>query len=382
VRTVLIILCLTYLLLGGSWLKASLDTASSRSDTTRTTHSPGTFDGYPAWSPDGTSIAFVSDRAGNLDVWVMQADGSNPTNLTVGNKDANLVFDWDPGGTRMVFDSTGASNHYSDIWVVNSDGTNAVNLTELLDLGQRQMLTSPKWSPDGELLAFISRADAGQAEFAELIIIETESWRIAQTIPFEDNLTIVSPLDWSPDGQSVVVPLTEIREKYEFESQLWVFAVDGSEARDISYRLRDLLDRDTMTLAFHNPDWSPNGDRIVFSVSSTGRGDVYLVDKDGDNLMRLTQDISLEASGEPVWSPQGDQIAFSLLYDGAMDVWVINADGTNPINLTHSDKTTDLRPSWSPDGTRLTYQSGLYGDADVWVVDANGSNPVNLTGTH
>jgi TolB protein len=58
------------------------------------------FDGRPAWSPDGKSIAFYSDRSGNADIWVMKADGSDPTNLTADNKEQNYFFAWSPNGDK------------------------------------------------------------------------------------------------------------------------------------------------------------------------------------------------------------------------------------------------------------------------------------------
>jgi hypothetical protein len=105
---------------------------------TRLTDNPAD-DGAPAWSPDGTKIAFTSNRdAGNFEIYMMNADGSSQTNLT-----NDPGFDdepaWSPDGTKIVFASTRGT---TDIWVMNADGTGQTNLNNSL-AGELK----PDWQP-------------------------------------------------------------------------------------------------------------------------------------------------------------------------------------------------------------------------------------------
>ena len=104
-----------------------------------------------AWSPDGTKIAFMTDRDGNSEIYVMNADGSGQTNLT--NNAATDVFpSWSPDGTKIAF-STNRDGDY-EIYVMNADGSGLVNLTK--DPGADY---NSSWSPDGTKIAFTTTRD-------------------------------------------------------------------------------------------------------------------------------------------------------------------------------------------------------------------------------
>jgi Tol biopolymer transport system component len=101
---------------------------------------------YPAWSPDGTKIVFISDRSGMGQVWVMNADGSNPKQLTTDLVVHDQVPDWSPDGKKIAY-SAGDVNER--IFVMNANGSNPHALTSGAtdDFG-------PAWSPDGRQIAF------------------------------------------------------------------------------------------------------------------------------------------------------------------------------------------------------------------------------------
>lgn len=116
---------------------------------TRVTNSSAN-DSFPAWSPDRNRIAFASDRTGvAAEIYMMKADGSAVTNLTLTDPADDYSPAWSPDGTAIAFVSTRSGD--TDIWVMNADGSNPVNLTRSPGYDGQ-----PSWSPDGARIAFTS----------------------------------------------------------------------------------------------------------------------------------------------------------------------------------------------------------------------------------
>lgn len=118
----------------------------------RVTNDPA-YDGCPSWSADSRRLAFLRNRDGTANIWVMDANGANASQLT--NTGADSCPAWSPDGTRMAFDSRRDGN--SEIYIMNADGSRAVNLTRnaASDFG-------PTWSPDGTRIAFCSDRDGNR----------------------------------------------------------------------------------------------------------------------------------------------------------------------------------------------------------------------------
>ncbi len=156
-----------------------------------------TNEAQPAWSPDGTKIAFVTDRDGNNEVYVMDADGQNVRRLT-NNAAADEQPAWSPSGARIAFVSDRTGN--PDIFVMDSTGANPVQLTNnpAVDVG-------PAWSPDSLKIAFHSDRPG---KFA-LFIMNADGTG-----------------QWSPDGTHLV---------FDTDGELWVIRPDGSEPRQVTH---------------------------------------------------------------------------------------------------------------------------------------------------
>lgn len=141
------------------------------------------------------------------------------------------------------------------------------------------------------------------------------------------------------------------------------------------------------TIYFFNPDWSPDGTRVVFESGRDGQLSIYSIGVDGSDLVRLT-DPEYNDEG-PVWSPDGTKIAFfSNRREGregqpvSLQVYVMNADGSDQRRLTNEGSALDYHVSWSPDGTRLVFQSRPElnpGVHSLYVVNLDGTGRTRVT---
>jgi TolB protein len=143
------------------------------------------FEESPRWAPDGKTIAWVSTRAKNPDIWTIGADGKNAKQLT--NDPAfDINPSWSPDGKQIAFCSTRHGNY--EIYVMNSDGSDVRRLTD-----HPKMDYWPAWSPDGKRIAFTSNRDGNY----EIYVMQSDGSRPRNVSkhPASDNYAA-----WSPDG--------------------------------------------------------------------------------------------------------------------------------------------------------------------------------------
>jgi Tol biopolymer transport system component len=204
----------------------------------------------PTWSPDGSRIAFRSERDGNPEIYVMNADGSEQVNLTR-NPAEDFSPAWSPDGTKIAFASS-RDGLNMDIFVMNPDGSEPTNLTKHAGIDEY-----PTWSPDGTKLAFSSNRDGHPAIYT----MNTDGSELVQlTSNGDDNLPA-----WSPDGKRIVFHAQ--REGNDQLHELYIMRSDGTGLRRL-----------TTTLGI-SPAWSPDGTFIVFAAED-GSG-LYRVKPDG-----------------------------------------------------------------------------------------------------
>jgi Tol biopolymer transport system component len=265
--------------------------------------------------PEGR-IAFVSDRDGNLEIYVMNADGSGITNLT-NHPGEDRDPAWSPDGTRIAFSSDRGGNE--DIWVMNADGSGLVNLTNDPNADR-----TPAWSPDGTRIAFSSdRAGKG---FDDIWVMNADG---TEPIQLTDNAANNGGPCWSPDGQRIA-----------FTSGLYstqnivVMNADGSEQEV----------RTSLSINFE-PSWSPDGRRIVFGSRRTGNEEIYIMNADGSEQTNLTNNPAIE--WYPSWLPDGKHVVFMSDRDGNGEIYIMDADGSNPVRLT-VNPAEDSFPAWGP----------------------------------
>jgi len=311
------------------------------------------------------SIAFESDRDGNSEIYVMDADGSDPVNLT-NNPGGDWSPVWSPDGTRIAFgrnasfyDSTWSVHDSStwEIYVMNADGSGLQNVTNdpHNDYG-------PAWSPDGTRILFSSDRD-GNMEFqtSEIYVVNADGSGL-------QNVTNNPGYDhqpaWSPDGTRVAFSSNR-----DGLSRIYVMNADGSGVTQLT----------TGEGTSISPTWSPDGTKIAFSGIREGNEGIYVINADGSGLVFL---YSSPGQNDPsVWSPDGTRIAFHSFREGNSEIYVINADGSGLINITNNPG-QDYVPAWSPTGTKIAFSS--YRDPnptllEIYVVNADGSGPINIT---
>jgi Tol biopolymer transport system component len=137
----------------------------------------------------------------------------------------------------------------------------------------------------------------------------------------------------------------------------------------------------TFTVGNGVPMWSPDGTKVVFHSIRDGNYEVYVMNADGSNQTRLTNNPAPSWSPGnwfPAWSPDGTKIAFCSARDGNDEIYIMNADGSNQTRLTNNPA-DDNYPSWSPDATKIAFTSDRDGISEIYVMDADGSNPNRFT---
>ncbi len=120
----------------------------------------------------------------------------------------------------------------------------------------------------------------------------------------------------------------------------------------------------------------PQINRIAFVSNRDGNPEIYTMNTDGSDVVRLTENPANDYA--PAWSPDGTRLAFVSERDGNHEIYVMNADGSEPVNLTNNSA-YDIKPAWSPDGERIAFESFRDGNHEIYVMNADGSEPVNLT---
>ena len=223
----------------------------------------------PAWSPDGTKLAFESTRFGNSDVFVIAADGSSETQLT-----RSPGFDgdpaWSPDGTKIAFTSVRDGN--KEIYVMNADGTGQTRLTNnagtVVNVDTDQVDQDPAWSPDGRKLAFESTRD-GNFEIYSMNPDGSGQTRLT------DHLGLDALPEWSPDGKLIAF---ESNRAGKGTRDVWTMRSDGSGLRRLT----------AGATAFSPPSWQPLGPRPAgCTVWGTPGPDLLVATRHQDRICGL-----------------------------------------------------------------------------------------------
>jgi TolB protein len=270
------------------------------------------------------------------------------------------------GGGVIAFVSRRDGNFA--IYVMNADGSDQRRLT-YNDAGD----WAPAWSPDGTQLAFSSERD-GNMEIHVMDLSDGIGARATeQDPPDQQRLTYREADDWDPDWSPDGTRIVFHSEGGDGGFDIWLMNTDGSDTRRLTNTAYDEI----------HLAWSPDGNRFAFESTRDGNYQIYVMAADTRapgslDQQRLTSHVA--GNRFPDWSPDGSQIAFTSKRDGNYEIYVMNADGSNPQRLTFNDA-EDWDPAWSPDGTQIAFRSKRDGNWEIYAMNADGSNQRRLTNT-
>jgi TolB protein len=264
--------------------------------------------------PFTAKLAYVSNKTGNKEIYLMDWDGFNVRKLTA-NGSINLNPDFSPTGKDIIFTSYKQGN--PDLY-----------RRELFTGAEARISSSPginitgAFSPEGNRIALAMSKDGN----SEIYLISKDGKQLAR-------LTRHPAIDlaptWSPDGRFIAF----VSDRFG-KPQIFVMNFDGSNPKRItpgnSYDV--------------SPRWSPKGDRIVYCRQHGSSFQIHLINPDGSNDQQLTFDGNNE---HPRWSPDGRFIVYGSKRAGGEFIYVMRADGSGQTQVSRGSG-KDSHPAWSP----------------------------------
>lgn len=306
------------------------------------------YNGVPAWSPDGSHIAYVQGAqvisligtGGNI--WVMNGDGTGKHALTTDGLD-NRYPSWSPDGHSLVFASYRSGNY--EIWGMERDGSHLVQLTS-----HKKSSLQPVWSPDGKKIAFASSRSGGTA----IWVMNPDGTGLKQLTP---EGTGGYQASWNPRSTQVVFSsagLTPLTPWQRFWSR-WSAG-------------------DPLLYCFQDP-------KVEIPKH------LWLLDLQSQEIRQLTQGDSINAT--PAWSPDGRFLVFARRANEGRskavveprNLWVFHLASGTMQRLT-TDPFDQVYPSWSPDGRQIAFisskpsQSAIQDTANIWVITLQREEPL------
>jgi eukaryotic-like serine/threonine-protein kinase len=283
----------------------------------------------PAISPDGQTVAFTSDEAGNEDIWLVRVDGGPPQRWTT-NPASDRHASWLPSGSEILFQS---DREPAGIWKAPLMKGDAA---ELVVRGGR----APAVSADGRLAFLLMDA---QGHYRVAVAPLGSMANPVMVTHDDDGLWDHVDPSWSPDGKQIC---------YSAWDGLWVVPATGGTAR----RLAVSNERGGEAV------WSSDGKRIYFVSTRGGQPAIWEVPVKGGTPARVTTGIGLERT--PSVSEDGHRLVFSTA-TANINVYELDLAEGRQTQVT-SGLSEDTFPTYSPDGQTVYFVSNRFGGSDIW----------------
>ena len=308
--------------------------------------------GDTTWSPDGRTIAFISNMSGRNNVWLVPADGGWPTQLTVSDQRQSSPA-WSPDGKWIAYESDYDGDEQWDIFLVSPKTGQIVNLTNTREIAEQ----SPVWSPDGRYLAYLVKPKTSSTH--EIDVYDTLMREVK-------HLTTGTPKDrgnygqvWSKDGKWIAYTQTQAKGT---DSNIFVAEVGTGKTTLLTEHRGENL--------YTVNDFSPDGTHLLIT-SNAGNGyeNVGLLDIASRKVEWLTRN-KWEISGGN-FSPDGKTVTWTANVDGNTDIFLHQRATGKTTSLSLPKGVNYLggsQSAFSRDGTKLLYyHNGPSAPSDVWV---------------
>src|SRR3989440_957713 len=308
--------------------------------------------GATAWSPDGKTIAFISNISGRNNLWLVPAEGGWPTQLTVSDQRQTAPA-WSPDSKWIAYMSDYDGDEQWDIFLVSPSTGQVVNLTNTREIAEE----SPTWSPDGRYLAYMVKPKTSsvfEIDVYDTLMRETRHL----TSGTAKNKMNVSPI-WSRDGKWIVYTQQQAKGT---DSNIFVAEVASGKSTLLTPHQGEQL--------YSANDFSPDGKQVLITANAAnGYDNVALLDIASKKISWLTQD-KWEISGGN-FSPDGKSITWTANVDGNTDIYLhdIASGKTTSLPLPKGvNQVGGAESAFTRDGSRLLYyHTGPNAPNDVWI---------------
>ena len=344
----------------------------------------------PRFSPDGTRIAFTSDRGGGDNIWIMNADGSDKRQLT--KEDFRLMHQptWSPDGQFIAAKkhfTTGRSLGTGEVWLYHVSGGSGVALVERPNPQHQKELGEPIYAPDGSAIYYTRNITGGPIfEYAQdsntnLFNIERYDLERGEVTTAVSGLGGAVRPTPSPDGKMIAFVRRE-----NTRSKLYVKDLESGATRKIYDDLdQDVQETWAVTGVYPNMDWTPDSRSIAFWAG----GKIRRVDANGGNAQVIpfaiddTRGVAsaphpvipVEQASVEVTMPRFAEVSpdgRTVVFESLGRLYTMPSGGGTMRRLTDADDGMELYPNWSRDGSRIVYVR--WTDNDLGQIRAVGAN--------
>ena len=308
--------------------------------------------GRPTWSPDGKSVAFISNMSGRNNLWVVPADGGWPVQLTISDQRQSSPA-WSPDGKWIAYQSDFDGDEQWDIFLVSPKIGKVVNLTQTREIAE----LNPTWSPDGRYLAYEVKPKTSAAYEIDIYdMVMREVKHITANTPQDKRNS--SPI-WSKDGKYIIYTQEQAKGT---DSNIFIAEVATSKSTLLTPHEGEQL--------YLANDISSDGKKaLLTSNAANGYDNIGLLDIATKKISWLTKDKWEIRGGE--FSPDGKHIVFSANVDGNEDIYLhdLAAGKSTALAIPKGvNSPAGGHSALTPDGSRLLYyHNGPTAPGDLWV---------------